>query len=139
MAFKVTFQSDVRGAQRKMRNWGSEIVSEIAHQYTEDLKTTLSVPPARSGRRYVIDGQLHTASAKGEPPAPLTGALRASITPVQARSSDRKVEYAVMSDMDYAVDLELGIGSMLEHGERPAWINTLFEKLASYQSIVRRG
>lgn len=48
-------------------------------RFQAELKTKLS--GARSGRTYKVSktGKLHTASAPGEPPAVLTGALRNSM------------------------------------------------------------
>lgn len=68
------------------------------------LKLTLSTPPARSGRLYPRGARMHRASAPGEPPAPDTGTLRASVRTDQAPSG----VVTVRVQTPYAVVLEFG-------------------------------
>lgn len=61
----------------------------------------------RSGNVYVFGGTTHVASAPGEPPANLSGALASSIRFTKA--TDREGSSAsVGSDLDYAATLENG-------------------------------
>lgn len=61
----------------------------------------------RTGRVYDIGGRMHQASAPGEPPANLTGALANSIG--FTRMTDRAGSFATAgSDLSYASTLEFG-------------------------------
>lgn len=64
---------------RELRPRAERAVKTAAVRFEAELKRTLT--GARSGRTYRVSrtGALHVASAPGEPPAVLTGALRNSM------------------------------------------------------------
>lgn len=95
------------------------VVEDAANYFVGELKTTLT--GTRTGRPYKVSkrGPLHIASAPGEPPAVLTGALRNSIGKEDVRVVDRVVietnvgtGLGVTADRDlapnYAARLEFG-------------------------------
>lgn len=64
---------------RELRPRAERVMKRAALHFQNELKRTLT--GRRSGRTYVISrtGKVHVASAPGEPPAVLFGALRNSI------------------------------------------------------------
>lgn len=66
-------------AMEELRPRAEAVVKAAGLYFAGEIKTTLT--GARSGRTYKVSktGQLHVASAPGEPPAVLMGALRNSI------------------------------------------------------------
>jgi len=84
------------------------------------IQDTLSGQRSGTTRRVSKTGEPHTASAPGEPPAVLSGDLRASIT--TAPSPTSKSLYYVGSDKEYAPHLELGTKKMKS---RPFFVSTI--------------
>lgn len=62
----------------------------------------------RSGRIYIINGRAHQASAPGEPPASLTGALRQSITHTDVIWTGETASAEVGTNKEYGARLEFG-------------------------------
>jgi phage gpG-like protein len=74
--------------------------------YEGRVKKKLSGP--RSGRIYIVNGRPHQASAPGEPPASMTGALRQSITHTDVIWEGFEAHAEVGSNKPYAARLEWG-------------------------------
>jgi len=105
----------------------------VAHQYRRDLRNKLDEPPARTGHTYNIGGRTHTASAEGEPPAPLSRDLIDSIQITHQKRFFLSDRYTVYSPLNYAFYLEEGT----QHIEvRPAWKETLRENKEKYSRII---
>lgn len=62
----------------------------------------------RSGRIYIVNGRPHQASAPGEPPASMTGALRQSITHTDVIWSGETASGEVGTNKPYGARLEFG-------------------------------
>lgn len=87
----------------------------------------------RSGRIYQTESGVHRASAPGEPPANLSGALAASYT--FTRMTDRPGSFATAgSDLSYAATLELSGFSDFE-GE-VVWVAARPHLLPSFEEAI---
>lgn len=76
--------------------------------YEGKVKKKLTAVPARTGRVYIIKGKPHVASAPGEPPAPITGRLRQSITHTDVVWNGDEASAEVGSSDPKAARLEFG-------------------------------
>ena len=96
----------------------------------------------RSGRIYynVKGKEVHQASAPGQPPAPLSGDLIASVDHKVVEDSSKRWEGVTYSDLPYSYILEL-IGHPKGSPEeaRPAWLDTLYENIKDYEEIATEG
>lgn len=106
--------------------------------YEGKVKKKLIAVPARSGRIYVINGRPHQASAPGEPPAPLTGKLRQSITHSDVRWDGDQAFGEVGSSDPKASRLEFGgVDSRgIRILPRPYFSTTWEEEEVHMQSIL---
>jgi hypothetical protein len=86
-------------ALAQVRAEGVAVVTEAADYFVGELKTTLT--GTRTGRPYKVSkrGPLHIASAPGEAPAVLFGALRNSIGRTEAKVVDGT-----------SIEAEVGVG-----------------------------
>lgn len=114
-----------------------EAVNAVRSQTLETLSGS------RSGRTYYVPGtkRTYTASAPGEPPAQVTGALRQSIK-TSVEGEGKTVIGKVGSDLPYAARLEFGfrdtdsLGRRYNMAPRP-WLRPSFEKsLGKIKSIL---
>ena len=88
---------------------------------------------ARSGHIYSVNGVPHRASAPGEPPANLSGALAASIR--FTRITDRLDSAATAgSDLSYATTLEFG--GFSEFNGEAIWIEPRPFLLPSFEEAI---
>lgn len=105
----------------------------VAYEYRRDLRNKLDESPPRTGRTYNIGGRTHTASAEGEPPAPLSRDLIDSIEISHQKRFFLSDRYTVYSPLNYAFFLEEGTA----HIEvRPAWKETLRENKEKYSRMI---
>lgn len=83
-------------------------VVRVSNRFVQEIQKTLT--GQRSGRTYKVSktGKLHTASAPLEPPAVLTGRLRASWTRTEPVWEGWTVSSEVGSNVEYAQRLEFG-------------------------------
>lgn len=134
MGFTGNAQSLIEQVENQIEN----NMYHLTLQYKSDLQDTLDVPPARSGRvyRWVKGKRLHVASAPGEPPAPLTSELIASIDHTVEATQGSVFRSYVYSDKEYAVYLELGT---VHIEPRPAWEKTVDENREEYASLATEG
>ena len=118
----------------KVRSKVSQNMGDLISEYRKDLQEMLDTPPSRSGTPYYSYqiGSMHTPSAKGEPPAPLTRNLIRSITSGGTRQSLYKVRGYVTSDAPYAAILE-------QEMNRPAWKRTILANASKYYNILTQG
>jgi len=114
-----------------------EAVNAVRSQTLETLSGS------RSGRTYYAPGtkRTYTASAPGEPPAQVTGALRQSIK-TSVEGEGKTVIGKIGSDLPYAARLEFGfrdtdsLGRRYNMAPRP-WLRPSFEKsLGKIKSIL---
>ena len=114
-----------------------EAVNAVRSQTLETLSGS------RSGRTYYVPGtkRTYTASAPGEPPAQVTGALRQSIK-TSVEGEGKTVIGKIGSDLPYAARLEFGfrdtdsLGRRYNMAPRP-WLRPSFEKsLGKIKSIL---
>lgn len=107
--YKVTLKIDMSGLSRKSDALDrlSRVVRDCAWRATSYAR--LSLTGIKSGRAYLISDKpgspprVHIASAPGEAPATLTGALRNSIKP---REGTSKWESRVAVEKEYGQILE---------------------------------
>lgn len=93
---------------QKLRAPAALAVQRAAIHFSNAVKTTLTGP--RSGRIYRVSrtGKLHQASAPGEPPAVMFGALRQSITFSDPIWDGWEVSSEVGTKLNKAARLEWG-------------------------------
>jgi HK97 gp10 family phage protein len=84
----------------------NKITEEAADKMAKEMKTSI-LSGAKSGRQYYINGARHTASAPGQPPANVTGALVKSIKVNKERNKS-----IIKIEKNYAVLLEFGTSKM---------------------------
>lgn len=83
-----------------------------------------------SGRQYMVDGRVHTASRPGEPPARLTGTLAKSI---KGRSSKRGYALVVQALAPHAHLLETGTARA---GARPYFRPAFASNVDQVQALL---
>lgn len=83
-------------------------IMRVTLYFEGKVKKKLSARPARTGRIYIIKGRPHQASAPGEPPAPITGKLRQSITHTDVQWDGDQASAEVGSSDPKARILEFG-------------------------------
>ena len=87
----------------------------------------------RSGHIYAVGSAMHQASAPGEPPANLSGALAASIR--STRITDRLDSFAAAgTDLDYGRTLELG--GFSSFNGKPVYIDPRPFLLPSFEEAI---
>jgi HK97 gp10 family phage protein len=84
----------------------NKITEEAADKMAKEMKNSI-LSGAKSGRQYFINGARHTASAPGQPPANVTGALVKSIKVNKERNKS-----VIKIEKNYAVFLEFGTSKM---------------------------
>ncbi len=92
----------------------SQGINQAFYSIGKDLKGTAQqsiLEPPKTGRTYLIRGRRHQASAAGEAPANLTGALKDSVD-FKVGSSSSMVFEAGSSKVNYAGFLEDGTSKM---------------------------
>ena len=95
--------------------------------------------PGRSGKFYVIQGRAHQASAPGEVPASLSGALANSYT--WTKMTDQPTSFATAgSNLAYARVLEFG--GLNDQGiwvdARPVLLPSFLEALVQTEKVLKR-
>ena len=95
--------------------------------------------PGRSGKFYTIGGRTHQASAPGEVPAGLSGALANSYT--WTKMTDQPTSFATAgSNLAYARVLEFG--GMNDQGKwveaRPFLLPAFIEAIAQAEKVLKR-
>jgi len=83
-------------------------ISKAALYFEGRVKKKLAAEPPRTGRIYIYKGREHQASAPGEPPAPMSGKLRQSITHTDVVWNGDEASAEVGSNRPYARRLEFG-------------------------------
>jgi HK97 gp10 family phage protein len=84
----------------------NKITEQAADKMAKEMKNSI-LSGAKSGRQYFINGARHTASAPGQPPANVTGALVKSIKVNKERNKS-----IIKIEKNYAVLLEFGTSKM---------------------------
>jgi HK97 gp10 family phage protein len=84
----------------------NKITEEAADKMAKEMKNSI-LSGAKSGRQYYINGARHTASAPGQPPANVTGALVKSIKVNKERNKS-----IIKIEKNYAIFLEFGTSKM---------------------------
>lgn len=95
--------------------------------------------PGRSGKIYNFDGRTHQASAPGEVPASLSGALADSYT--WTRMTDNPGSFATAgSNLAYAITLEFG--GMNDDGQwvaaRPVLLPSFLEAMDQAETVLKK-
>lgn len=134
------FGLDTLGAEElaKLRKPVEHAILHAMLYYEGKVKKKLAAIPARTGRIYIINGRPHQASAPGEPPAPLTGKLRQSITHTDVRWDGDDASGEVGSPLARAARLEFGgVDSRgIRILPRPYFSAVWLEEEAKLQSIL---
>lgn len=78
---------------------------KIGNDLKKDVKKEIMKKP-KHGRLYVTNGRLHRASAPGEAPANLSGALEKAIDFDVV--GNNKLDFGVRANVKYGKDLEIG-------------------------------
>lgn len=102
----VTWKIDTRQLDAMARSMGmdsDQLVRSIAYNVEADIKTSMKPGNYRVYKR-TKDGRVHRSSSPGSPPAPDTGALKASIETVRKGRG----LYWVQDGVEYGIYLELG-------------------------------
>lgn len=100
----VTVVFDISGqVADRIRAGVHEAIQGGARAITQEAQDSIR-SRAKSGRRYSRRGQSWTASAPGEPPANVTGALASSITPREIGQNAADV----LATADIAYTMEFG-------------------------------
>jgi phage gpG-like protein len=94
----------------ELREWAYHAVHDGGRMLQGEIVRTLRSSKSRSGVAYQVSrtGQLHIASAAGEPPAVLTGRLANSIAAASPVWEGDTVTSEVGTNVEYAARLEYG-------------------------------
>jgi len=112
---------------KDMEQANKEGLTKAAGAYAIMVKQKLDTPPPRTGRIYYnLKGKrVHRASAKGEPPAPLTRNLLNSI---DYYYDDNDQAAYTFTDVKYALSLEMGdVMRKNPLGKRPFFYPTIMD------------
>ena len=85
--------------------------------------------PKPTGEKYKRGSVIHTASAAGEPPATDTGKLQGNVITKHGQEGGKFASF-VVSQMDYADDLEFGTSKM---EPRPAMLPALKDETPVFE------
>lgn len=113
-------------------------ITKATLYYEGRVKKKLTAVPARTGRIYIIRGKPHQASAPGEPPAPISGKLRQSITHTDVMWDGDNASAEVGSSDPKAARLEFGgVDSRgIRILPRPYFSSTWMEEEEHMQAIL---
>ena len=120
----VDVKKFVEGIEKAKKEYSKKCKAaamEIGAMMEKEVRMTLSHPG--TGRVYTRRGIEHQASAPGEPPAPDTGSLRASVTH-EVVGSGNSIEVRVGTNKKYGKTLEFGTFSI---APRPWLFKTIKE------------
>lgn len=126
-------RSITNAIERIAKERGAEAARTAGFVLEGELKAELS--RAGTGRIYKRGGVTHQASRPGEPPAPDTGRLRASVTNEQL--PDGSVQVKVTAP--YAVALEFGTSRMAPRPYVRAAIARMKQRVKGVFARVSRG
>ena len=90
----------------KLLDEANMITELAADKMAKEMKNSI-LSGAKSGRQYYVNGARHTASAPGQPPANVTGALVRSIKVTKERNKS-----IINISKNYAIFLEFGTSKM---------------------------
>lgn len=90
----------------KLIDDANKITEQAADKMAKEMKKSI-LSGAKSGRQYYVNGARHTASAPGQPPANVTGALVRSIKVTKERNKS-----IINISKNYAIFLEFGTSKM---------------------------